>query len=66
MREEPHHIIAEAVKKAEELAKRQGAYMPALATLLRLHADELADKYPDDANGGAAHDSHIGVKELPP
>ena len=29
-----------------------GVYMPSLATYLRLHADELADKYPDDVNGG--------------
>lgn len=29
-----------------------GAYMPALATVLRIHADEMADKYPDDTNGG--------------
>lgn len=29
-----------------------GAYMPALATILRIHADEMADKYPDDTNGG--------------
>ena len=28
-----------------------GVYMPSLATYLRLHADELADKYPDDVNG---------------
>lgn len=29
-----------------------GAYMPSLATYLRLHADELADKFPDDINQG--------------
>jgi hypothetical protein len=29
-----------------------GVYMPSLATYLRIHADELADKYPDDVNGG--------------
>jgi hypothetical protein len=27
-------------------------YMPSLATHLRLIADEMADKYPDDTNGG--------------
>jgi len=34
------------VKSAELL----GAYMPSLATYLRLHADELADRFPDDDN----------------
>lgn len=29
-----------------------GGYLPAVATLLRLIADELADRFPDDANGG--------------
>jgi len=36
-------------KEAESL----GVYMPSLATYLRIHADELADKYPDDINGGS-------------
>ena len=27
-------------------------YMPSLATYLRIKADELADRYPDDTNGG--------------
>ncbi len=35
-------------------AKVAGCYMPAIATMLRLKADELADKYPDDTNGGTA------------
>jgi len=40
--------ILEFTKHADGL----GVYMPSLATYLRLHADELADKYPDDVNGG--------------
>ena len=31
-----------------------GAYMPGLATRLRIEADELAKKYPDEINGGAS------------
>ena len=27
-----------------------GAYMPSLATRLRIHADELADRFPDEAS----------------
>lgn len=30
----------------------EGGYMPAIATLLHVKADELADRYPDDSNGG--------------
>ena len=40
--------ILEFTKQADIL----GVYMPSIATYLRLHADELADKYPDDVNGG--------------
>jgi hypothetical protein len=40
--------ILEFTKEADSL----GVYMPSLATYLRIHADELADKYPDDVNGG--------------
>lgn len=40
----------EAVRKFAQDADELGVYMPSLATYLRLHADELADKYPDDAN----------------
>jgi hypothetical protein len=32
--------------------KSRGGYMPACATVLRLIADELADRFPDDTNGG--------------
>jgi hypothetical protein len=47
-------------RQAVEVFERQmlaaDAYMPSLATSLRIHADELADKYPDDTNGGRTHD----------
>ena len=29
-----------------------GVYMPAFATRLRIYADEWADRYPDETNGG--------------
>ena len=32
--------------------ERSGVYMPSIATVLRLKADEMADRYPDDTNGG--------------
>ena len=38
----------------EDRLEEEGGYMPTLATHLRLIADEMADKYPDDVNGGAA------------
>lgn len=41
-----------AITTFAKQADRLGVYMPSLATYLRLHADELAEKYPDDANGG--------------
>jgi len=40
--------ILDFTKEADSL----GVYMPSLATYFRIHADELADKYPDDTNGG--------------
>ena len=41
---------------AECAAKLAAAdfYMPAFATLLRISADEYADRFPDDTNGGRA------------
>jgi len=36
----------------EKACLHAGAYMPALATRLRIYADELASRYPDDTNGG--------------
>jgi len=38
----------------EERCRVAGAYMPGLATRLRIEADELAKKYPDEINGGAS------------
>ena len=43
-----------AVDRFEASLLDADAYMPALATRLRLIADEMADRYPDDANGGIA------------
>lgn len=51
----------QAVKEAVETFEKQvedlvgrcqaaGAYMPALATRLRLYGDELADRFPDETN----------------
>jgi hypothetical protein len=41
-----------AITDFELRAAEAGAYMPAVATRLRIYADGLADKYPDDSNGG--------------
>lgn len=46
--------LDEAVRKFVAEANLLGVYMPGLATYLRLHADELAEKHPDDINGGSA------------
>jgi hypothetical protein len=32
--------------------QKADAYMPGLATRLRLYADDLADRFPDDTNQG--------------
>tara|TARA_R110000751_G_scaffold307812_1_gene431803 strand:+ start:3636 stop:3839 length:204 start_codon:yes stop_codon:yes gene_type:complete len=45
--------LSDAILSFEQECLRAGAYMPALATRLRVHADELADKYPDDTNEGS-------------
>ncbi len=42
----------EAVRKFVSEMDKSGAYMPGLATYLRIHADELAERFPDDTNGG--------------
>ncbi len=46
--------LDELVDAAVSEFERAGVYMPSIATALRLKADELAEKYPDDANGGYA------------
>jgi len=45
-------VLDAAILEFTKQAGILGVYMPSLATYLRLHADELADKYPDDVNGG--------------
>ena len=42
-----------AIEEFVQDCKRRGGYMPACATLLRIYADKLADRFPDDTNGGA-------------
>jgi hypothetical protein len=42
-----------AIQEFEDKCSRAGYYMPAIATRLRIYADEMADKYPDEINGGA-------------
>jgi hypothetical protein len=54
---EPICLTAELesfVANFERRMKEAGGYMPSLATHFRLIADEMAEKYPDDINGGAA------------
>lgn len=41
-----------ALKLFEARCLVRGAYMPEIATRLRIWADIYADKYPDDANEG--------------
>ena len=50
----PTERLDEAIAEFEGYCRSQGGYMPAIATLLRIRADEMADKYPDDTNGGRA------------
>lgn len=53
MQDEPEHLeLKEAIENYVTKCKNNGEYMPAIATLLRIYADELADRYPDDTNGG--------------
>jgi len=44
--------LQDAIARYEAGCKAAGGYMPALATRLRIIADDLADRYPDDTNGG--------------
>jgi hypothetical protein len=46
-----------AISRFEAGCKANRGYMPAIPTVLRLFADEMADKYPDDTNGGRAAQS---------
>lgn len=39
-----------------EAALSPGIHRPGIATALRVEADEMADRYPDDANGGTQPD----------
>lgn len=53
---DPVKKLRQSIKTFEQEYASAGGHMPAIATLLRIYADELADKYPDDANGGRGHD----------
>ena len=44
--------LRDAIEKFVQSCQRRGGYMPACATVLRIIADELADRFPDDTNGG--------------
>lgn len=56
----PDRAIPEAKTCVEELedaieafvsrVREEGGYMPAIATLLRLKADEFAERFPDEVN----------------
>ena len=43
----------ERIRDAVRVAELDGVYMPSIATALRIEADEMAEKYPDDTNGGS-------------
>lgn len=47
-----------AVDRYEAACKANGGYLPAIATRFRIIADEMADKYPDDTNGGRRFESN--------
>lgn len=53
-------MYEEGFKAGYRRCKSDGGYMPALATLVRILADELADAYPDDTNGGRAALKEMG------
>lgn len=56
--------LDELLDSIETRWRSYGGYMPALSTFLRVKADEMADKYPDEANGGfVTTDSTQRVKE---
>jgi hypothetical protein len=44
--------LRNAIEEFVEDCQRREGYMPACATVLRIIADELADRFPDDTNGG--------------
>ena len=46
--------LRDAIERFVQSCQRRGGYMPACATVLRVIADELADRFPDDTNGGRA------------
>lgn len=46
--------LRDAIERFVQSCQRRGGYMPACATVLRIIADELADRFPDDTNGGRA------------
>jgi len=50
---DPANDLDAAIDAFVARVKADGGYLPAIATLLRIKADELADMYPDDANRGS-------------
>ncbi len=44
--------LLDAIDVAVDKAEKSECYKPAIATALRLKADEMADKYPDDTTEG--------------
>lgn len=50
--------LIDAIESYASAVRKNGGYMPAIATRLRIIADEMADKYPDDTNGGSRPESN--------
>lgn len=50
--------LIDAIDRYASAVRENAGYMPAIATRLRIIADEMADKYPDDTNGGHRIESH--------
>lgn len=45
------HTFMQNVSVLVQLAQRDGLYMPAIATALRIEADEIDERFPSDVNG---------------
>jgi hypothetical protein len=62
MSEDIPDALAHFLEGWERTAARVDFYMPALATHLRIAADEMADRYPDDVNAGRAGAEQIATQ----
>lgn len=52
--DDPYEKLRGAISEFEQAVLSIGGYPPAISAMLRIYADEYADKYPDDTNMGRA------------